>query len=78
MGSLAADAPLFNEYHALLVALGKDVCLKRKPRCDACPLADVCAVGRWRSLRDGCVGAGGGDGWDEGPKVDCSKGETGE
>ena len=78
MGSLAADAPLFNEYHALLVALGKDVCLKRKPRCDARPLADVCAVGRRRSLRDGCVGAGGGDGWDEGPKVDCSKGETGE
>ncbi len=62
MGSLAADARLFNEYHALLVALGKDVCVKRTPRCDACPLADVCAVGRRRSLRDGCAGAGGGDG----------------
>jgi len=29
---------LFNEYHALLVKLGKDFCLKSKPKCDICPL----------------------------------------
>ncbi|MBI5144874.1 MAG: endonuclease III domain-containing protein [Candidatus Omnitrophica bacterium] len=29
---------LFNEYHALLVRLGKEYCLKNKPRCDICPL----------------------------------------
>jgi len=32
---------LFNEYHALIVVLGKDVCRKR-PRCGACPLAAQC------------------------------------
>lgn len=35
---LRKDVKLFNEYHALLVKLGKDFCLKRKPRCSACPL----------------------------------------
>lgn len=29
---------LFNEYHALLVRLGKEFCLKNKPKCDICPL----------------------------------------
>ncbi len=29
---------LFNEYHALLVRLGKEFCLKKKPKCDLCPL----------------------------------------
>lgn len=29
---------LFNEYHALLVRLGKEFCLKDKPKCDICPL----------------------------------------
>ena len=29
---------LFNEYHALLVRLGKDFCLKNNPRCGGCPL----------------------------------------
>ena len=32
---------LFNEYHALIVVLGKDVCRKR-PRCEVCPLARCC------------------------------------
>jgi len=35
--NLAQDVQLFNEYHALLVRLGKDFC-KPKPKCDACPL----------------------------------------
>ncbi len=38
---LPAAAPLFNEYHALIVRHGKDVCQKR-PRCAACVLADLC------------------------------------
>jgi len=35
---LSSDVKLFNEYHALIVKLGKDFCLKRKPRCKLCPL----------------------------------------
>lgn len=37
---LPRDAALFNEYHALLVRLGKEFC-KKKPLCNACPLSDV-------------------------------------
>lgn len=36
--SLPEDAALFNEYHALLVRLGKEYCKKSKPLCSACPL----------------------------------------
>jgi len=36
--ALPADADLFNEYHALLVAVGKRYCRKRGPLCDDCPL----------------------------------------
>ncbi len=39
--NLRKDARLFNEYHALIVALGKTFCLKSKPKCSACPL-DFC------------------------------------
>lgn len=39
--ALGPDEPLYNEYHALLVALGKDYCRPR-PRCAGCPLAEVC------------------------------------
>ncbi len=35
--SLGEDLKLFNEYHALFVAVGKTYC-KPKPRCDKCPL----------------------------------------
>lgn len=38
MANLKNDARLFNEYHALLVRLGKEFCLKNKPRCPICPL----------------------------------------
>lgn len=34
---LPADPTLFNEYHALLVAVGKTYC-RRAPQCDSCPL----------------------------------------
>jgi len=36
--NLKKDVKLFNEFHALLVKLGKDFCLKNKPRCAICPL----------------------------------------
>jgi endonuclease-3 related protein len=39
--ALPRDLALFNEYHALIVALGKDYC-KPKPRCAACPLRPLC------------------------------------
>jgi endonuclease-3 related protein len=38
MRQLPLDVKLFNEYHALLVKLGKEVCLKNKPKCKICPL----------------------------------------
>ncbi|MBU4346782.1 MAG: endonuclease III domain-containing protein [Candidatus Omnitrophica bacterium] len=38
MQNLKSNVKLFNEYHALLVRLGKEVCLKNKPKCDICPL----------------------------------------
>jgi endonuclease-3 related protein len=37
-GALPQEVPLYNEYHALLVRLGKDFCRKSKPKCDLCPL----------------------------------------
>ncbi|MDD5611341.1 MAG: endonuclease III domain-containing protein, partial [Candidatus Omnitrophica bacterium] len=36
--NLKADKQMFNEYHALLVKLGKDFCRKHNPRCPLCPL----------------------------------------
>jgi endonuclease-3 related protein len=38
MRNLRKDVGLFNEYHALLVKLGKEFCLKNKPKCEKCPL----------------------------------------
>jgi endonuclease-3 related protein len=41
MDSLEEDAVLFNEYHALLVQVGKNFCKKSKPKCATCPLSGV-------------------------------------
>ncbi len=41
MKNLKFEVKLFNEYHALLVKLGKEFCLKNKPRCDLCPLKSI-------------------------------------
>jgi endonuclease-3 related protein len=38
---LPADPALYNEYHALLVRVGKEYCRKSNPKCDACPLVDL-------------------------------------
>ncbi len=53
MAHLPHSVPLFNEYHALLVALGKNYCTKQMPRCGACPLEEVCPSGM--SLRPQAV-----------------------
>ncbi len=37
-GSLPGDAPLYNEFHALIVRTGKEYCRTRNPRCSECPL----------------------------------------
>ncbi|MDA8162392.1 MAG: endonuclease III domain-containing protein [Desulfobacteraceae bacterium] len=41
MDHLPVDPALFNEFHALWVALGKTYCKKTGPKCDACPLTGV-------------------------------------
>lgn len=41
---LPEDAALFNEYHALLVRVGKDWCRKKSPRCGECPLRNFSPV----------------------------------
>ncbi len=41
MDNLPTDAGLFNEYHALLVCLAKDVCRSR-PLCQQCCLNSIC------------------------------------
>jgi endonuclease-3 related protein len=38
MDSLSPDEAMFNEYHALIVMLGKDFCKARNPLCVECPL----------------------------------------
>ncbi|MGD8428845.1 MAG: endonuclease III domain-containing protein [Ectothiorhodospiraceae bacterium] len=40
-GALGENAPVFNEYHALIVRLGKDICRPR-PLCPQCPLQAGC------------------------------------
>ncbi len=40
-GTLLRSAKLFNEYHALVVELGKSIC-KTKPLCGHCPLQKDC------------------------------------
>ena len=48
-GNLPRETAVFNEYHALLVALAKRHCVKREPRCGGCPVAELCATGRARA-----------------------------
>ncbi len=38
MENIPQDVTLYNEYHALFVALGKHYCRSRKPGCASCPL----------------------------------------
>ena len=43
--ALPSDAPLYNEYHALLVRVGKDYCKRTRPKCDECPLRELLQKG---------------------------------
>ena len=40
MQNLKTEVKLFNEYHALLVKLGKNFCRKSQPLCKTCPLGE--------------------------------------
>ncbi len=42
MDHLPHDVRMFNEYHALFVALGKYHCLKSRPDCEGCCLENIC------------------------------------
>lgn len=41
MSNLEEDVQLYNEYHALIVAVAKKYCRKKKPLCDKCPLQGI-------------------------------------
>lgn len=43
--TLPTDANLYNEYHALLVRVGKDYCRKSAPKCEECPLLNLLPPG---------------------------------
>ncbi|HUX07084.1 MAG TPA: hypothetical protein VMX35_07180 [Acidobacteriota bacterium] len=43
--SLPRDTAYLNEAHALFVALGKEFCLSRSPRCAGCPLEELLPAG---------------------------------
>lgn len=51
MQNLKNEVKLFNEYHALLVKLGKDFCLKRKPKCGICPVKEFSLAAPSRQAR---------------------------
>ena len=40
--NLPLNVKIYNEYHALLVKLGKDFCKKKEPLCNGCPLRRLC------------------------------------
>ena len=42
MRHLPSDVGLYNQYHALIDALGHSLCLSRRPRCGECPLQSLC------------------------------------
>jgi endonuclease-3 related protein len=42
---LPQDAPKYNEFHALLVRLGKNYCVKKNPKCAECPLCELLPKG---------------------------------
>lgn len=41
MENLPRDTRLYNEYHALIVQLGKDIC-KKRPNCNLCAINKLC------------------------------------
>lgn len=45
MENLPRSTRLFNEFHALIVKTGKDLCRKTRPKCDKCPLNKLKTAG---------------------------------
>jgi endonuclease-3 related protein len=43
MHNLPENILLYKEFHALLVQHAKKCCLKNKPRCNECPLKNICS-----------------------------------
>lgn len=41
MDNIPPQPTLYNEFHALIVELGKNYCHKRKPACESCPLHEL-------------------------------------
>jgi endonuclease-3 related protein len=39
---LPEEVDLFQEYHALIVIHGKNICMANKPKCDICPIKEFC------------------------------------
>ena len=52
--ALPMEAPLFNEYHALLDMHAKEAC-RVEPRCDGCCLLELCPTGRRLTRQLGCT-----------------------
>jgi endonuclease-3 related protein len=42
MDNLTRNASFFNEYHALIVRIGKEHCKKVRPICSGCPIRRQC------------------------------------
>ncbi len=49
--SLPRDPKLYNEYHALLVHVGKNWCRAQQARCDVCPLGPYLSLGPLPGLK---------------------------
>ena len=46
---LPADAPMFNEFHAVIDGHGARPCTSRSPACKGCCLLDICPAGQQRT-----------------------------
>ncbi|MDA1296898.1 MAG: hypothetical protein O3B04_02705 [Chloroflexi bacterium] len=49
---LPADAPMFNEFHAVIDGHGARTCTSRSPACQRCCLLDICPTG-WQRVVTG-------------------------
>jgi endonuclease-3 related protein len=56
---LPPNAALFNQYHALLVRVGKDFCWRTKPQCAVCPLEPMLPAGKRHTQHPAKIRGGG-------------------
>lgn len=50
--NLPSELKIYNEFHALIVKLAKEICQKRNPLCEKCPLKKVCQFKRRKDERN--------------------------